>query len=102
MTTTKTYQAQLPLRNHRIVRPVPQPRPPVPPGVVEMEAIGEEIRQKLREKIDEILFCGSWFCNDCKRFCERIEGEQGQPAHCDKCGSHRITFLEPLKQKEGK
>lgn len=99
-TTPKTYQAQLPLRNHRIVTPVPRPRPPMPPGVKDMEKTAEAIRQKLHRQITDVLNNGSWQCDDCDSFCDRIEGEHGQPAHCHRCGSHRIKFVPPLK-KEG-
>jgi hypothetical protein len=39
---------------------------------------------------------GAWFCADCERRCERVEGENGQPAHCHRCGSHRINFFKLL------
>lgn len=101
-TTPKTYQAQLPLRNYRIVKPVPMPRPPMPPGVIQMEAEAEEIRRKLALQMEIILTQGIWFCKDCGRGCDRIEDDHGQPAHCNRCGSHRIEFLQaPANQPSG-
>lgn len=38
---------------------------------------------------------GYWWCYDCTKPTEREEGEQGQPAHCKHCGSHRIRYVEP-------
>lgn len=38
---------------------------------------------------------GFWFCSDCEQITERMEGEQGQPAYCLKCGSYRIKFHRP-------
>jgi hypothetical protein len=38
---------------------------------------------------------GFWFCRDCQARCEREEGEQGQPAHCSRCRSHRIQYFPP-------
>jgi DNA-directed RNA polymerase subunit RPC12/RpoP len=40
-----------------------------------------------------------WFCADCEKVTEREEGEQGQPAHCQRCGSHRIQFQPAVFQK---
>ena len=100
-TTTKTYQAQLPLRNYRIVTPVPRPRPLRPPG--EGNKL-EEIRENGWRKFQELLTQGSWYCQDCAGLCEHEEGEQGQPAHCKACGSHRIMFVQPVPvpKEEGK
>ncbi|MGH7979970.1 MAG: hypothetical protein ACREE6_11395 [Limisphaerales bacterium] len=99
MNTTKMYHAQLPPRNYRIVRPVPMPRPrPTAPGVEEMEAKADQIREKLRRKIDAILLYGAWHCHDCDSFCERIEDDHGQPAHCHRCRSHKLYLVGPLKE----
>jgi DNA-directed RNA polymerase subunit RPC12/RpoP len=38
---------------------------------------------------------GGWYCLDCARATERDEGEQGQPAHCHYCKSHRIEYHRP-------
>jgi uncharacterized paraquat-inducible protein A len=65
-----------------------------------MEAKADEIRQKLHCKISDVINNGSWLCNDCDSFCDRIEGENGQPAHCHRCGGYRLKFVPPLK-KEG-
>jgi uncharacterized paraquat-inducible protein A len=47
-----------------------------------------------------VLNNGSWLCDDCDSFCDRIEGENGQPAHCHRCGGYRLKFVPPFK-KEG-
>jgi uncharacterized paraquat-inducible protein A len=70
----------------------------MPPGVLDMEAKAEEIRQKLHRQISDVLANGSWHCQDCDRFCDRIEGENGQPAHCSRCGGHKLNFVGPLKE----
>jgi Zn finger protein HypA/HybF involved in hydrogenase expression len=43
-------------------------------------------------RVHQAMENGFWWCNDCQNITERVEGEQGQPAHCEKCGSHRIQF----------
>ena len=92
--TTKIYQAQLPLRNHRIVTPQPMPRPLRPPDLENSPSLADQ----LKRKIESVFATGFWFCNDCDCMCERIEGEQGQPAHCATCGSHRIEWNPPAYQ----
>jgi transcription initiation factor IIE alpha subunit len=52
--------------------------------------------RKLKDSLEKSLNHGFWFCQACEARCERIEGEQGQPAHCDLCGSHRIEYLPPI------
>jgi hypothetical protein len=94
MTTTKTYQAQLPLRNSRIVTPIPRPGPLRPPGEGKNKL--EEIKQHCWRKFQDLLAEGSWYCLDHQGLCEREEGEHGQLAHCKACGSHRIQFVEPV------
>jgi hypothetical protein len=42
------------------------------------------------------LRSGFWFCDDCQTSCERIEDDHGQPAHCHRCGSHRIAWTAPI------
>ena len=80
----KTYHAQLPLRNHRIVSPQP-PRP-------------LDLDRKLKLwRFATAVLSGFWFCADCQDITERIEGEQGQPAHCERCGGHRITWNPPTQ-----
>lgn len=92
--TTKIYQAQLPLRNYRIVTPRPLPRPLQPARLVDVDLI----RDQLKRNIESVLMNGFWFCADCDCMCERIEGENGQPAHCDRCGGHRIAYNPPVDQ----
>jgi hypothetical protein len=92
--TTKVYQAQLPLSNYRIVTPRPMPRPPRPPELVNLDALAG----KLRRKIETVLAEGFWYCTDCDARCDRIEGEQGQPAHCQRCGSAHIFWNPPVDQ----
>lgn len=72
----KTYQSKLPAATRKDCR---------------LEAIG----RKLRAKLSEIFRNGFWFCLDCEKQCERVEGEQGRPDHCDQCGSHRIQWNPP-------
>jgi hypothetical protein len=91
--TTKTYQAQLPLRNHRIVTPRPMPRPLLPPA----QPSHSEMAMKLKRFIEEAVNQGFWYCNDCHCSCERIEGEQGQPAHCHRCKGHRLVYNPPME-----
>jgi uncharacterized paraquat-inducible protein A len=63
-----------------------------------------EPARSLRHSIEHVLLSGFWYCRDCDARCERIEGEQGMPAHCDRCGSHHIEWNPPIDQllrKEG-
>jgi len=46
----------------------------------------------LNLRLTDLALNGFWFCHDCASVCERIEGEQGQPAHCKRCRSHRIEW----------
>ena len=89
--TTKIYQAQLPLRNHRIVTPRPLPRPIPPPDLENSPGLADAMKQKFLQAL-----YGYWYCTDCDAVCERVEGEQGQPAHCAACGSHHIFFNPPV------
>jgi len=91
--TTKTYQAQLPYRKYRIVTPRPLPRRPQPPG----SDNGQTLADQIKRNIAEVLASGFWFCKDCDCICERIEGEQGQPAHCNRCCSPRIEWNPPVE-----
>jgi hypothetical protein len=45
--------------------------------------------------LQRIFRDGFWFCFDCEARCERIEGENGQPHSCDRCGSSRIEYVPP-------
>jgi len=56
----------------------------------------EETKNFILGKLTEIFKNGFWFCQDCQSRCERIEGEHGQPDHCDRCRSHRIKWNPPL------
>lgn len=97
--TMKTYQAQLPLRNAipgRIITPVPMPSKPTPPM---FEGNMSELKEKMKQRFLRALF-GGWHCHDCNAFCDRIEGEQGQPARCATCGSPRIRFIPPVHQQQ--
>jgi uncharacterized paraquat-inducible protein A len=73
------------------------PPRPMPPGLEEMEAKGDQIREKVRRKIDQVISSGTWCCKDCDSFCDRIEDDHGQPAKCDRCGSHRIHFVKGME-----
>lgn len=35
--------------------------------------------------LGEMTVRGFWFCRACNSTTERIEGEQGRPAHCGRC-----------------
>jgi hypothetical protein len=106
-TTTKTYQAQLPFRNSRIVTPIPRPRALKPPGV-ETESKADEALKRVAKSfatlasLAELINHGFWFCADCKRICEREESDHGQPAGCGFCGSPRISYNGPVSQQEAK
>jgi hypothetical protein len=94
MIPTKTYQAKLPLRNHRIITPTPLPRPLQPPALEDPKSLADRIK----EKLSEALWQGFWSCRDCDRMTERQEGENGQPAHCSICGSYRIDWNPPVHE----
>lgn len=94
MTTNTKYQAQLPLRNHRIVTPRPLPQPPRPAFLTDPQRLASE----LKHKISEVLLNGFWYCYGCESITEREEGEQGQPAHCGRCGSARVEWQPPVHQ----
>jgi len=96
--TTKTYQSELPLRNHRIIKPVPMPRPPVAPELEAVQAQADNLRRKLTVQLETLLHEGFWLCSDCEQICDRIESENGQPASCSRCHGHRITWNPPINE----
>lgn len=51
-----------------------------------------EIGREIKDALSKLFVAGFWFCHDCNRVCERVEGEHGQPAHCSRCGLPRIEF----------
>jgi len=59
-----------------------------------------ETRRRILRRLYHKFKNGFWYCNDCESTTEREEGEQGQPAHCEKCGSHRIEWNQPALQVE--
>ena len=70
----------------------------MPPRAVLIEAraiVDYEMHGQLKSRVAQILTEGFWFCYGCDRSCERIEGEQGQPAHCSRCKSPRIEYHPP-------
>lgn len=75
--TTKTYQSVL-------------------PGATRKECQMEAIGRKIKAKLAEVFKNGFWYCKDHQGMCERVEGENGQPSHCDECGSHRIEWNPPI------
>lgn len=94
----KMYQATLPMTTRKL-----KPFKPLPPSGPRLMTT-DQLAQKLKRSIHQIFENGFWFCNDCDCICERIEGEQGQPAHCNRCGGHRIEWNPPIDQvlkKEG-
>ena len=54
------------------------------------------LARQLKTCLAELFANGYWFCLDCQHTCERIEGEQGQSAHCNRCGSPRLEWNPPL------
>lgn len=58
------------------------------------------VRRRLQARLTLALERGGgWWCYDCESECERMEGEQGQPATCGRCGSHRIQYQPPIYDK---
>jgi hypothetical protein len=49
--------------------------------------------RELKDNISTVIISGFWFCHRCEGRCERDEGENGQPAHCAKCGSADIQYF---------
>ena len=58
-----------------------------------------QVRRQILTSLLEKFQNGFWYCNDCSHSTEREEGEQGQPAHCSICGSHRIEWNRPATQQ---
>ena len=79
----KTYQSQLPMATA-----IKSNSPP--------KWVGD-----LRARLIEMFSTGFWHCQDCDHSTERVEGEQGQPAHCGRCGSHRIQWRDPIFLADG-
>ena len=94
MRTVQIYQAQLPLRNHRIVTPLPMP--PKRPRPPETPRISDALAHNLKRSVEYALMFGFWECRACGCKCERVEGEQGQPATSDCCHSPRLVWNPPL------
>lgn len=57
-------------------------------------APNQAVRRRLLARLVHALE-GFWWCRDCDSPTERVEGEQGQPSHCARCGSHRISYEQP-------
>jgi hypothetical protein len=54
------------------------------------------VRRCLMARLTLALGTGGWWCTDCESQTERLEGEQGQPAACGRCGSYRISYQPPI------
>jgi hypothetical protein len=80
--TTTTIPYAVPLRKPKAVTPA--------------DPFGRAAQ--LKQSIESVFNNGFWYCQDGDHLCEREEGEQGQPAHCNRCGSHRITWFPPVPQ----
>ena len=52
--------------------------------------------REIKGRLEKIFSNGFWFCYDCEARCERVDGEQGQPAHCDRCSSPRLEWIPPV------
>jgi hypothetical protein len=74
----------------------------VAPGVQQLEADVDRLRGKLKGQIEQLFATGYWFCQSCNAPTERIEDDHGQPAHCERCRSPRIYFVQPIHKQEGK
>lgn len=61
-------------------------------------APGHDTRRRIESKLTHLMANGFWFCADCKRVTDRVEGENGQPAHClhANCKSYRIHFQKAI------
>jgi hypothetical protein len=59
-------------------------------------ALARAMQARIQARFFHLLTTGFWFCLSCEGVCERKEGEQGQPAHCATCKSHRILWNPPL------
>jgi len=57
-------------------------------------------RRRILGRLLLSLQSGGYWCDDCEHETERVEGEQGQPAHCQRCQSHRIEYQPPIARKE--
>ena len=78
--TNTNYTAQLPLRNYRIVTPVPRPTPPAPAHL-----------QTHRD--------GFWYCKQCQAESEKpVRNLTG--CFCGRCGSSRLTWIKFTVKKE--
>jgi hypothetical protein len=84
----KTYHSVLPAATRRSCQ-------------AEVTRDAQEARQ-FKARLTAIFANGFWYCFDCQAVCERIEGEQGQPSHCDRCGSTRIEYNAPAWADLGK
>jgi hypothetical protein len=54
--------------------------------------IGRTVKARLSLKLRELSERGYWRCLGCDAVDCREEGEQGQPAHCSRCGSPRLSY----------
>lgn len=52
-------------------------------------------RGRILSRLKRVFREGFWYCHHCEATCEREEGEQGQPAHCERCCSPRIEWCPP-------
>lgn len=52
--------------------------------------LGNQMKERLEASLAEVSASGYWRCLDCMAINSREEGEQGQPAHCGRCGSHKL------------
>jgi len=53
------------------------------------------LARAIKSNLLQVFTNGFWYCNDCEARCERIEGENGQPSCCDRCGSTHIEYFRP-------
>lgn len=66
------------------------------PAATRKKCREQEIGAEIKAKLTDVFSNGFWFCLDHDGRCERVEGENGQPSHCDECGSPRIKWNPPI------
>jgi hypothetical protein len=66
------------------------------PGATRKECREAQIGEQIKASLSELFANGFWYCRGCDSRCERVEGENGQPSHCDHCGSPNIVWNPPI------
>lgn len=58
-----------------------------------------QVQPRLNARLQLALNGGGWWCHGCQSETERLESDQGEPASCGSCGSHRIEYQQPITDK---